>query len=71
VAPYEGMQVFDANSDHPRPQERRAVGTACCCATRPTTTRTRTAGAAATRSSSARSTRGSCGHPRSATGWSS
>ena len=59
-------------ADHPRPARRRpARDRACCCATRPTTTRTRTAGAAATRSSSARSTRGSCRSPRSGSAWSS
>ena len=46
VPPYEGMQVFDANKPIIRDLKARR---ACCCATRPTTTRTRTAGAAATR----------------------
>ena len=51
VPPYAGMQVFDANPQIIRDlRDRRAVrARRCCCATRPTTTRTRTAGAAATR----------------------
>ena len=73
VPPYEGLQVFDANPQIVRDLQGRrpARDTACCCATRPTTTRTRTAGAAATRSSSARSTRGSCRSRRSGSAWSS
>ena len=50
VPPYAGMQVFDANPQIIRDlRTARRTRRACCCATRPTTTRTRTAGAAATR----------------------
>ena len=56
VTEYEGMQVFDANLpiiDHLRAATRGEAGrlgharARCCCAARPTTTPTRTAGAAA------------------------
>ena len=50
VPPYAGMQVFDANPQIIRDLRDGAPhAQGCCCATRPTTTRTRTAGAAATR----------------------
>ena len=56
VADWAGEHVFDANPRrHPPPQGRRAR----CCATRPTTTPTRTAGAAPSRSSTGPSRRGS------------
>ena len=72
VTDYEGMHVFDANLhiiDHLKAmtQGRGRHGehharARCCCAARPTSTPTRTAGAAGTRSSTWRSRRGSCQH---------
>ena len=49
VPPYEGNQVFDANLPIIRPAGPCPARAGCSCATRPTTTRTRTAGAARTR----------------------
>ena len=49
VPPYTGMQVFDANPQIIRDLRDGHRRRACCCVTRPTTTRTRTAGAAGTR----------------------
>ena len=66
--PWAGMHVFDANPRRHPGAEGRAASS---CATTPTTTRTRTAGAAPSRSSTGRSARGSCRSPRSATAWSS